>query len=40
LLLDGFLARAGDPTASIDALKQAVSITPYSNTLYQNLAAR
>jgi len=40
LLLDGLLARSGDPEASIDALKQAIAITPYSNALYENLAAR
>jgi len=40
LLLDGFLARSGDLPASVDMLKQAVSITPYSNVLYENLAGR
>jgi tetratricopeptide (TPR) repeat protein len=40
LLLDGFLARSGNPEASIDALKQAIAITPYSNALYESMAAR
>jgi tetratricopeptide (TPR) repeat protein len=40
LLLDGFLARSGNPQASIDVLKQAIVRTPYSNSLYESLAAR
>jgi tetratricopeptide (TPR) repeat protein len=40
LLLDGLLVRSGNPKASIAALKQAISIAPYSNALYENLAAR
>ncbi len=40
LLLDGFLARSGSLEASVAVLKQAISIAPYSNALYENLAAR
>ena len=40
LLLDGLLARSGNPEASIDPLKQAIAATPYSSALYENLAAR
>ncbi|MGH9538391.1 MAG: tetratricopeptide repeat protein, partial [Terriglobales bacterium] len=40
LLLDGFLARSGNLAASIDLLKQAISVTPYSSALYESLAAR
>jgi len=40
VLLDGFLARSGNPAASIAVLKQAISLTPYSNVLYDKLAAR
>jgi tetratricopeptide (TPR) repeat protein len=40
LLLDGFLARSGNLQASIGVLKQAISITPFSNTLYESLATR
>ncbi len=40
LLLDGFLGRSGNLEASIAALKEAISRTPYSNALYESLAAR
>jgi len=40
LLLDGLLARLRRSGSEHDALKQAIAITPYSNALYENLAAR
>jgi len=40
LLLDGFLARSNHLEESIDTLKKAIAITPYSSSLYESLAAR
>jgi hypothetical protein len=40
LLLDEVLAKSGDLAGSIQALKQGISIAPYSNFLYQRLALR
>ena len=42
LLLDGFLAALRQPRclSIFDLLKQAISITPYSSSLYESLAAR
>jgi tetratricopeptide (TPR) repeat protein len=40
LLLDGFLARSGNLRACIEVLKKGISITPYSNSLYESLASR
>ena len=40
LLLDGFLARSGNLRACIEVLQKGISITPFSNSLYESLASR
>lgn len=40
LLLDGLLARQGDLAGSIDILKKGLAVSPFSNSLYENLVAR
>jgi len=40
LLLDGLLARAGDLAGCVAVLKKGISIAPYNNLLYENLAVR
>jgi tetratricopeptide (TPR) repeat protein len=40
LLLDGLLARSGNLDASIGVLKKGLAIAPYSNSIYESLAAR
>jgi tetratricopeptide (TPR) repeat protein len=40
LLLAAFLNRSGNLDESIDVLKKGLSIAPYSNSIYENLATR
>ena len=40
LLLDSLLARTGDTAASIALLKKGISISPYQQSFYENLAVR
>jgi hypothetical protein len=40
LLLDSLLARTGDTAASIALLKKGISISPYEQSFYENLAVR
>ena len=40
LLLEGFLARSGELRASIDLLNEGLSLFPFSNALYEDLATR
>jgi tetratricopeptide (TPR) repeat protein len=40
LLLDGLLVRTGNAAGSIDLLKRGISIAPYEQAFYENLAAR
>ena len=40
LLLDGLLVRTGNAAGSIDLLKKGISIAPYEQAFYENLAAR
>ncbi len=40
LLLDSLLARTGNTAASIDLLKKGISISPYEQSFYENLAVR
>jgi hypothetical protein len=40
LLLDGLLARSGNTVASIALLRKGISIAPYEQSFYENLAVR
>jgi hypothetical protein len=40
LLLDSLLARTGKTAASIDLLKKGISVSPYEQSFYENLAVR
>jgi Flp pilus assembly protein TadD len=40
LLLDSLLARTGDIAGSINLLKKGISISPYEQSFYENLAVR
>jgi tetratricopeptide (TPR) repeat protein len=40
LLLDGLLVRTGNTAESIDLLKKGISVAPYEQSFYENLAVR
>ena len=40
LLLDSLLARSGNTAASIALLEKGISIAPYEQSFYENLAVR